>query len=91
MERGERIRENPCNCFSRVQRVRRKARGVPPPTPMEVVHNEASPSTLSQIITTMTSEAERMKAKMTFMEEKADAADLRITILEAQCRKKDKR
>ncbi|KAJ1397244.1 hypothetical protein SESBI_31979 [Sesbania bispinosa] len=69
----------------------RKARGVPPPTPMEAVHNEASPATLSQIITTMTSEAERMKAQMTFMEEKADAADLRITILEAQCRKKDKR
>ncbi|KAJ1443713.1 hypothetical protein SESBI_00311 [Sesbania bispinosa] len=69
----------------------RKARGVPPPpTPMEAVHNEASPATLSQIITTMTSEAERMKAQMTFMEEKADAADLRITILEAQCRKKDK-
>ncbi|KAJ1409140.1 hypothetical protein SESBI_23034 [Sesbania bispinosa] len=68
----------------------RKARGVPPPTPMEAVHNEASPATLSQIITTMTSEAERMKAQMTFMEEKADVADLRITILEAQCRKKDK-
>ncbi|KAJ1412466.1 putative U5 small nuclear ribonucleoprotein [Sesbania bispinosa] len=48
----------------------RKARGVPPPTPMEAVHNEASPATLSQIITTMTSEAERMKAQMTFMEEK---------------------
>ncbi|KAJ1394598.1 hypothetical protein SESBI_34058 [Sesbania bispinosa] len=68
----------------------RKARGVPPPTPMEAVHNEASPASLSQIITTMTSEAERMKAQMTFMKEKADAADLRITILEAQCRKKDK-
>ncbi|KAJ1394260.1 hypothetical protein SESBI_34363 [Sesbania bispinosa] len=53
----------------------RKARGVPPPTPMEAVHNEASPATLSQIITTMTSEAERMKAQMTFMEEKADAAE----------------
>ncbi|KAJ1403256.1 hypothetical protein SESBI_27404 [Sesbania bispinosa] len=52
----------------------RKARGVPPPTPMEAVHNEASPATLSQIITTMTSEAERMKAQMTFMEEKADVA-----------------
>ncbi|KAJ1412108.1 hypothetical protein SESBI_20750 [Sesbania bispinosa] len=69
----------------------RKARGVPPPTPMEAVHNEASPATLSQIITTMTSEAERMKAQMTFMEEKADATDLRIAILKAQCRKKDKR
>ncbi|KAJ1404779.1 hypothetical protein SESBI_26357 [Sesbania bispinosa] len=89
MERGERIRENRVIASTEYKEWR-KARGVPPPIPMEAVHNEASPATLSQIITTMTSEVERMNAQMTFMEEKADVAGLRITILEAQRRRKDK-
>ncbi|KAJ1430871.1 Dilute domain [Sesbania bispinosa] len=89
MERGERIRENPCNCFSRIQEWRKQEESHHQPQ-WKLYTTRPHLQHLVKSITTMTSEAERMKAQMAFMEEKADAADLRITILEAQCRKKDK-